>query len=498
MLRGELVVAVSFGEGGRLGGELAGLGAARGVEGSFELADEEVEAGEFGGGGRRQLRFNAGGEERGFADKRIADEGPIGARRPSERRGVERGDGAGVGGGVEVGARESGGVLAEGGAAFRVGEEALAQIGEFGGRAGFREHGFAAVLHEEREIGGREDDGFTGGEELGEFRRETVIVERTGVAGLDEDVGEREQLGQAGLGDEAEVEDEGAGVERERSEERRGIKAGADEARGRAALIQESDGEVEFAHLGLVRERVGAGKNENFFLGEETEFFTQSGGGRAGFVEIKIDGRREELRWDAGGDVFFEALDDMRDAVGYAEKRLVAERMREAVDEPAVGLGGTGGAKCRERLARVGLDEVALAVFEMDENAGGSGEGALVGEDELADAFAGRPSVDHIGGAGVGKQAGFGEEFVVGGRDKQRLADGGDRGFTGRDRDDAGVAGGAEGVGEAGDVVEAVGGEVAVVDEEDIHGGAKGYGRDDGRGLSRRGAGLTGGGISKA
>ena len=53
MLRGELVVAVGFGEGGRLGGELAGLGAARGIEGDFELADEEVEAGEFGGGGRR-------------------------------------------------------------------------------------------------------------------------------------------------------------------------------------------------------------------------------------------------------------------------------------------------------------------------------------------------------------------------------------------------------------------------------------------------------------
>ena len=196
--------------------------------------------------------------------------------------------------------------------------------------------------------------------------------------------------------------------------------------------------------------------------------------------------------------MLFEALDDVRDAVGHAEKRLVAERMREAVDEPAVGLGGTGGAERGERLARVGLDEVALAVFEMDENASGSGEGALVGEDELADAFAGRPSVDHIGGAGVGKQAGFGEEFVVGGRYKQRVADGGDRSFAGRDRDDAGVAGGAEGVGEAGDVVEAVGGEVAVVDEEDIHGGAKGYGRDDGRGLSRRGAGLTGGGISKA
>ena len=374
----------------------------------------------------------------------------------------------------------------------------MAEIGKFGGGAGFGENGFAAILHQKREIGGREDDGLTGGEEFGEFGREAVIVERTSVARLDEDVGEGEELGQAGLGDEAEVEDECGGVERERGEERGGIKTGADEARGRAALIQESDGEVEFAHLGLVGEGVGAGENENFFLGAETEFFTKSGGGRAGFVEIKIDGWREELRWYAGGDVFLQELDDVRDAVGHTEEGFVAERMREAVDEPEVGIGGTGGAKTGERLARVGFDEVALVVLEVDEDAGGSGEGALVGEDELADTFAGRPSVDHIGGAGVGKKAGFGEEFVVGGRDKQRFANGGDRGFAGGDRDDAGVAGGAEGVGEAGDVVEAVGGEVAVVDEEDIHGGAKSYGRNGWRRLCRRESRRTGGGVSKA
>jgi hypothetical protein len=54
-------MALGLGEGGGFGGELAGLETAGGVEGNFELADEEVEAGEFGGGGRRELCFDAGG-----------------------------------------------------------------------------------------------------------------------------------------------------------------------------------------------------------------------------------------------------------------------------------------------------------------------------------------------------------------------------------------------------------------------------------------------------
>ena len=93
--------------------------------------------------------------------------------------------------------------MAEGGAEFRVGEEALAGVGDFFGRAGFEENGLAAVLHEEGEIGGRERDGFAGGEELGEFRRQAEIVERAGAAGLHEDIGEGEEPGQLGFFDEA-------------------------------------------------------------------------------------------------------------------------------------------------------------------------------------------------------------------------------------------------------------------------------------------------------
>ena len=159
----------------------------------------------------------------------------------------------------------------------------------------------------------------------------------------------------------------------------------------------------------------------------------------------------------------------MGDAVGDAQKTFVAKRVREAVDEPGGGVVRAGGAEFGERFAGVGLDEVAFAVFEVDDDAGGCREESLVGEDELADAFARGPGVDEIGGAGVGEEAGFGEELVVGRGDKQRDTDRGNRFGAGGHGDDAGVAGGAEGVGEAGDVVEAVGGEVAVVDEEDVH-----------------------------
>ena len=50
---GEVGPKFLVGKHGLLFGDFFGLGAARGVEGDFELADEEVEAGEFGGGGRR-------------------------------------------------------------------------------------------------------------------------------------------------------------------------------------------------------------------------------------------------------------------------------------------------------------------------------------------------------------------------------------------------------------------------------------------------------------
>jgi hypothetical protein len=77
--------------------------------------------------------------------------------------------------------------------------------------------------------------------------------------------------------------------------------------------------------------------------------------------------------------------------------------------------------------------------------------------------------VDEVGGAAVGEEAGAGEEFGVGGGDEKRGREMGDGLFVLRDGDDADVAGGAEGVGETSDVVEAVGSKVAVVNEEDIH-----------------------------
>ena len=55
-------------------------------------------------------------------------------------------------------------------------------------------------------------------------------------------------------------------IEGEGGEKGRRIEAGADQAGGRAALVEQGDGEVEFAHLGLVGEGVGAGENQDFLL----------------------------------------------------------------------------------------------------------------------------------------------------------------------------------------------------------------------------------------
>ena len=197
-------------------------------------------------------------------------------------------------------------------------------------------------------------------------------------------------------------------------------------------------------------------------------------------VEGKIDAGREELRGDAGGYEGAKTVDDMGDAIGHAEKGLVAQRVRESVDEPSVGGGRSGVAERGEGFAGVGFEEEALVILEVDDEAGGGGGGALVGESELADALARGPSVDEVGGAAVGEEAGAGEEFGVGGGDEERSREVGDGLFVPRDGDDADVAGGAEGVGETSDVVQAIGCKIAVVNEEDVH-AKKGIGGEEKR-----------------
>ena len=176
----------------------------------------------------------------------------------------------------------------------------------------------------------------------------------------------------------------------------------------------------------------------------------------------------------------------MGDAIGNAEKGLVAQRVRESVDQPRIGGGGSGVAEGGEGFAGVGFEEEALVILEVDDEAGRGGGGALVGEGELADALARGPSVDEVGGAAVGEEAGAGEEFGVGGGDEKRGREMGDGLFVLRDGDDADVAGGAEGVGETSDVVQAIGGKIAVVNEEDVH-AKKGIGGEEKRASVRTG-----------
>jgi hypothetical protein len=147
--------------------------------------------------------------------------------------------------------------------------------------------------------------------------------------------------------------------------------------------------------------------------------------------------------------------------------------VRESIDEPRVELGGPGVLEGGEGFAGKGFEEVVFVVLEVDDYPGGGGAeskgGALVGNGELAHALAGRPRVDEIGGLPVGKESRQGEEFGVRRRDEKRGGNVRDGFLVLGDRDDAGLAGGAERVRETTDVVQAIGGKVAVVDEEDIH-----------------------------
>ena len=74
--------------------------------------------------------------------------------------------------------------------------------------------------------------------------------------------------------------------------------------------------------------------------------------------------------------------------------------------------------------------------------------------------------MNHIRGATIGKERGLAEQFCIGGSSKARREDGGQARKTVRHRDDAIVSRFSQGSSEPGQVIDTVGGEVAVVYEE--------------------------------
>ncbi len=127
----------------------------------------------------------------------------------------------------------------------------------------------------------------------------------------------------------------------------------------------------------------------------------------------------------------------------------------------------------RERLAGETLHQVNLIVLEVDEE-GRGGVALQVGEGELADELARGPGVDDVGGPAVREHGlDLPQAFKRGGRE-QRLRDHVEGRGIFRDGDHAGVTQPGELVRKRPDVVEAVAGEVAVVDEKDVHAGPGG------------------------
>ncbi len=468
--------------------------AGRGLDALLELADDVGQQigrdRELAGrgivqfiGGVADVRREIGGEERGVGRGGIGGERPIGGVLAREGGGIEIEEAAGIRLQAEILPRKHHGMLAELLRERGIGEEPLAGIRDLRRCSCGEEDGLATILHERGEIGRRERDGFAAGEKLGELRREPVIVEGAGAAGLHEHIGEGEEEREPLLGDEAEVEHVLLHIAGQALEKAGRIETGADKARGLTALVEERDGEVQLAHLWLVGEGVAAGEDEDLLVVAQAQLRTIGGQrgaiGWRGAVEIEIDAGEKQVRRGIGRGKLGEFVDDVRHAIGDAQEALAAQRVRQAVVELLIELGRRDLAQFGERLAGVALEKEVLVILEVDQEAGGvlgdavSERGALVGDRELADALAGRPGMDQVGGLAVGENSGALEQLLVRGGDEQRVRDVLQRLLAVGDRDNTGMTGGAERISEAADVVEAVGGEVAVVDEEDVQGDGK-------------------------
>ena len=180
-----------------------------------------------------------------------------------------------------------------------------------------------------------------------------------------------------------------------------------------------------------------------------------------------------------GGDEAAQALDDDSDAVGDAEQVLVPQGMRHTVNEECGQFRRAGRAQLRQGFSRETLEQEFLVVLQVHDHPGGDGQLPLIGKDELAHHLTRGPGVDDIGGTAIRENTGIGQHLGKRGRDKEGAGNDGESLPARRHGDDARVAAGAKHIGETTDVVQAVGGEIAVIDEEDVHAAAgKGKGWD--------------------
>ena len=121
----------------------------------------------------------------------------------------------------------------------------------------------------------------------------------------------------------------------------------------------------------------------------------------------------------------------------------------------------------RRRFPHVGRDEEFFVVLQVDHEAGGNE--ALVREHKPPYALPRGPGVDDVRGFPVLEQRGIGQHIRKSSRGESRVWNRGQAVPAVGHRDDAIVTGINQSVGKARDMIEAVGGEVAVVGEENVH-----------------------------
>ena len=102
-------------------------------------------------------------------------------------------------------------------------------------------------------ISGRENHRSAYSKKFRELRGQTIVVKRSGLAGLDQRIRKGQQQGQFSLGKKTEIEGKGPPVEGVFVCERGGMKSGTDQPSRGASLVEQTNSDYELISVSLAK-----------------------------------------------------------------------------------------------------------------------------------------------------------------------------------------------------------------------------------------------------
>ena len=115
-------------------------------------------------------------------------------------------------------------------------------------------------------ISGRENHRSAYSKKFRELRGQTIVVKRSGLAGLDQRIRKGQQQGQFSLGKKTEIEGKGPPVEGVFVCERGGMKSGTDQPSRGASLVEQTNSDYEFSNFRFVGKSRAASEDDNFLV----------------------------------------------------------------------------------------------------------------------------------------------------------------------------------------------------------------------------------------